>query len=83
MQDPFRLKSKGLELPCTEHFEITPSANYLSKIPRCLYVLVSGDVVIEDSKGVQVTYSSVPVGIFPFRPVKVRVGTTATVVGWQ
>jgi len=69
--------------PASKHAAITPSTTALSPLPKCLYVAVAGDLVIEDSAGTTVTYEDVPVGIFPFRPTKVKSGTTATVLRWD
>ena len=81
-KDRFGLAEEGLDSPCTEQYTITPGTNYLAQIPRCLYIAVAGNLVIEDSRGVQITYVGVDTGIFPFRAARVLSGTTATVIGW-
>lgn len=84
MADRFETYSAGLTGPASRHFAITPANTDLAFRPRCLMVTATGDVVIQDELGVNVTYAAVPAyTLLPFRAVQVRTGTTATVVGWD
>lgn len=84
MPDNFANHGSGLSSPATRHYAITPANTDLVDRPRALLVTVSGDVVVRDEAGVNITYPAVPAyTILPFRAVQVRTGTTATVVGWE
>jgi hypothetical protein len=67
--------------PGTRHATVTPSADNLPS-HRALYVAVTGDMTIVDENGVSITYSAVPVGLFPFGATKIT-AATATVVMWS
>jgi hypothetical protein len=82
MEDPFNSYPVQLDSPASRHFTITPGNSDLTQLPRMLYVQATGNLVMRDSAGTDVTYA-VEVGqILPFRPRQVRTGTTATVIGW-
>lgn len=82
MADPFQSHSSGLSSPATRHFTITPANSDLSIRPRSLFVTVTGDVVVRDEGGTDITYAAVPAYTeIPIRAMQVRTGTTATVVG--
>ena len=66
-----------LDSPATKHFVVTPSSTELTILPRALYIGTSGDLVIEDINGLEVTYVSVS-GILPIRCTKVLATTTAS-----
>ena len=83
MADIFSGNAVGLTSPATRHFAITPADSDMAQVPRCISCTVSGNVVIRDAGGVDVTYPMVAGDWMPFRAVQVRVtGTTATVIGW-
>lgn len=82
MPDPFASNAPGLTSPARRHFAITPADADLAIIPRALFCTVSGNVVIRDEGGADVTYALVAGDILPFHAVQVRSSTTATVVGW-
>lgn len=74
----------SIDAPASRHYAITPANSDLAIRPRALMVTVTGDVIIQDELGVNVTYAAVPAyTLLPFRAVQVRTGTTATVVGWD
>lgn len=84
MPDRFELHGAGLDAPAFRHYAITPANTDLAVRPRALMVTATGDVVIQDEAGVNITYPAVPAyTLLPFRAVQVRTGTTATVVGWD
>ena len=60
---------------------ITPhDTNTIDPMPEALEVTAAGSLTIEDRNGNEISWSSVPVGRLPFRPVRVKAtGTTATV----
>ena len=67
------------------HFAITPSNDTnLTIQPRAIRVGASGNVVLRDGAGVDVTYAVIAGEVITFRPVRVlATGTTATgLVGW-
>lgn len=85
MSDPFKSHSKGLTAPADQHFAITPNDSAdLAVIPRAIRVGGSGDIVLRDKGGVDVTYPAVAGEVLIFRAVRVlATGTTATnLVGW-
>lgn len=74
----------GRTVPKSKHRTLTPDNNTdLDPVPAVLYVTVTGDVEIIDSDGTAVTYSAVPVGLFPFSAKRLGEATTATVVAWN
>lgn len=84
MTDRFANKITRMTDPANEHFVITPANSDLPRRPRSLWILTSGDVIIRDRAGVDITYPAVPAHtLMPFRGTQVRVGTTATLVGWD
>lgn len=69
--------------PGENHAAITPGSSAIDPRPRALYVGGAGDVVIEDQRGVSVTYTVAAGAVIPFRAVKVTASTTATnIVAW-
>lgn len=81
MTDPFSHLDVELDSPAEDGFAITPDAT--APLPhgtcRAIYVGVTGNIALVTSRGSSVTFSNVPVGIFPVRAAAVRVsGTTAT-----
>lgn len=82
MADPFALSATGLTSPARVHFAITPADADLATIPRAIFCTVAGNVIIRDRTGADITYPVVAGDQLPFHAVQVRVGTTATVVGW-
>lgn len=81
MIDGYKNNGQDRSAPADIHFIITPANVDLEIKPRALYVISEGDLILRDQTGVDITYT-VAVGLLPFRPVQVRVGSTATVVGW-
>ena len=75
------MKQHGSD-PGTRHFSITPGADDLAIVPRAPYIETGGDLVIEDSEGITITYTVSTGQVFPFRATKIKGGTTATVIGW-
>jgi hypothetical protein len=58
---------------------VTPSDATVFATTRALYVGVSGDVAVQMADGQTVTFTAVPVGIFPVQVIQVlSTGTTAT-----
>jgi len=84
MADIFEYHSKGLQSPADIHFAIVPSDGAdLPFVPRAIFCAASGNAVLRDRAGVDVTYQMTAGQILPFRPVRVLdTGTTATLVGW-
>ena len=70
--------SPSLTTPIEEWVEVTPSDTAISPRPRALWVETSGAVVMEDTAGTTETFT-LPTGLHPFRPSKIKSGTTATV----
>ena len=65
----------------SHHVAITPSSSPLSQ-EMAIFTLTTGDVVVEDDSGQQLTYAGYPA--FQFIPVvcsKVLAATTASVIG--
>jgi len=62
-------------------FAITPGTSNLATPPSALYVDAPGALVVRGSDSVDVTFNVVAGQILPIRPVQVRTGTTATVIG--
>lgn len=84
MADRFETNMAALDSPASRHFAITAANTDLAFRPRALLVTVTGDVVIRDETGIDITYPAVPAyTVLPFRAIQVRAGTTATVVGWD
>jgi hypothetical protein len=66
----------------TRQVPITASNDTVYSPTVNVFVAVTGDVVIEDAQGTIITYPALAAGTYaPCRARKVRVGTTATVVG--
>lgn len=58
---------------------VTPSDSTVLVNTRGLYVGTSGNLVVEMADGQTVTFTSVPIGIFPIQVTKVlSTGTTAS-----
>jgi hypothetical protein len=75
--------------PATIHEEITPSdtidlldGNNEPRF-RALYVTAEGDLSLMDTSGITVVYPVAAGQILPFRPKRVMVASTASVVGWR
>ena len=69
--------------PCSFHFEITPDdTTPLNPIPRAVYVVSSGNLVVKDPANTVITYAVTAGAIIPFRPYIITTATTATVIGW-
>ena len=83
MADRFEGTSSGISGPATRHYAITPANSDMAVRPRALYVTVSGDLVLRDEAGTDVTYAVTAGQVITFRALQVRTGTTATVVGWD
>lgn len=82
MADLFQGMSAGLDSPANRHFAITAADADMAIIPRSIRCSVGGTAIIRDAGGVDVTYTLVAGEILPFRAVQVRVGSTATLIGW-
>lgn len=84
MADPFLTFAPGLSDVAMRHFAVTPSdSTDLAIKPRALYCMVSGNAVIRDEAGTDITYPLTAGQILPFRGVRIlATNTTATVVGW-
>lgn len=67
------------EFPRT-HETITPSANLLAKGPAMIYAGTSGNLVVEDTNGTQITYAVQAGDILPVLVRKVLAATTVTQV---
>jgi hypothetical protein len=66
--------NEGLAVVTSDNTDITNYDQW-----RGVYVGVSGDIVLNDWNDVTLTFKSVPVGFFPFRPKRIKTtGTTAT-----
>lgn len=67
------------------HYQIAPNNNTpLNPRPRSIYCRVAGDIVIEDRRGVALTYTMAAGDILPFRGHIVRVtGTSGTFYAWN
>lgn len=73
--------SDGGIAPAHRWFAITPGTSNLGTVPDSLYVSVAGDLVVRGSDGVDATFAVHAGQILPIRPIQVRTGTTATVIG--
>ena len=83
MVDKFKSFAVGRTSPGVVHAALTPDDDTdINPRPRALYIAVAGDVELIDENGVAITYPSVPVGPFPFSPVRLGEATAATVIGW-
>lgn len=70
-----------LESPADRWAVLTPSDTVdVADIPKAIFVTVAGDLVIRGADGVQQSFP-VTVGVWPLRPTRVMLATTATVVG--
>jgi hypothetical protein len=84
MRDKFSHLVTKMDHPGNEHYIITPANENLVRRPRALWILTAGDVVLQDKAGTVITYPAVPAHtLIVFRPTQVRVGTTATLAGWD
>lgn len=60
---------------------VTPSDATIIPIPRALYVGTTGDLAVTMADGQVVTFTAVPVGIFPIQVTQVRsTNTTASTI---
>lgn len=85
MTDTFKAAARGLSDPGVTHYAITPSDSVdLPNIPRVIYILTDGNVVVRDRSGVDITYPVTAGQILPFSAVRIlATSTTATMVGWE
>lgn len=83
MADRFSSYAKGTASPATNHYAIIPANSDLPTMPRLIYVNSPGTLVIRDIAGVDYTYTVMAGQVLNFRALQVRIGTTATVVGWD
>lgn len=84
MRDPFTSLHPGLSDPGSSHVVLKPNDDAdIDPVPRALWIATAGDVAIRDAAGTDLIYRHVPVGVFPFRPVRLLEATTATVIGWR
>lgn len=85
MSDRYETTAIGMTGPATRHYAITPSDSAdLPVRPRAIYCKASGDIVIRDDDGTQITYTLAAGDVLPIRAVRIlATGTTATVVGWD
>ena len=84
MADNFVQVSKSMESPATRHYAITPNdSTPMANRPRALYVLTTGNLVLQDELGTSLTYPVVAGQVVTFRALYVKTASTATVVGWE
>lgn len=83
MADNFEKYQETLTAPATRHYAITAADTDLAVVPRALYVLTAGDLVIRDEQGTDITYPVTAGQLIVFRGRQVRAASTATVVGWD
>lgn len=85
--DDFASESQALHSPAINGVAITPNdseaaflaANPTFQVTRGIYVGTSGNLTVVMAGGQTVTYSNVPVGLWPWRVKQVlATGTTAT-----
>lgn len=79
--DNFDSFKPGFNAPAGDGFAITPhNTNELTRVPRALYIGVSGTVVLTTPAGNDLTFVNLPSGsILSVRCTKVKAtGTTAT-----
>lgn len=84
MTDTFALYNVGMTGPATNHYEITPSDTVdLPTRPRAIYCKTDGNAVLQDTGGVNVTYTVTAGQVLDLRATRVlATGTTATLVAW-
>lgn len=69
--------------PAEDYVTISPSdtTNFVDGTCRGIYVGVTGNIAVVNEIGSVVTFSNVPVGIFPVRAIRVNsTNTTATML---
>ena len=69
--------------PALDCRAITPGPAALNPTPRALYFATGGNVVVQSAGADAATTATVPVNggqILPLRPLRILVGTTATVI---
>jgi hypothetical protein len=65
--------------PAYDGVAITPSDATIIPVTRSIYVGVTGNIAVRMASGNSVTYSNVPVGVFPIQVDMVKsTSTTAT-----
>lgn len=69
--------SSWLSSPARVAVAVSPSDSTILTNVRGLYIGGSGDLVVTMDGG-DVTFSSVPIGVLPICPTKVKAATTAT-----
>jgi len=79
MVDRFKHHGAGLSDPSQRYYDVTPGAGDLPEWPRALWIGGEGDVTVEGSDGVSVTFTAV-VGLLPIRPVKVTAATATGII---
>lgn len=80
MSDSFRAAEASSP---SKHFYLATKSDTvdLPRLPKALYVNVTGDVVVNNLDDVSVTFTAVPAGtILPIRAKRLLLATTATVV---
>ena len=80
MSDSFRAAEASSP---SKHFYLASEndSTDLPRLPKALYVSVTGDVVVHNLDGVSVTFPAVPAGtILPIRAKRLLTATTATVI---
>lgn len=83
MTDAWAGGSTPISGPAENHAAVTPGDTVITPRPRALYVGGAGTVVIEDQRGVSVTYTAQAGAVIPFRAIKVTAASTATnIVAW-
>jgi len=82
MADPFESYAAGLTSPAYRHFTVTPANADMAIRPRAIYVATDGALIMRDDLGADITYAVIAGQVLPFRPLQIRTGTTATVIGW-
>ena len=83
--DEFSSHTAGLTTPATRHFTILPNDNIdLAILPRVIYCQSTGNIVIRDQHGTDISYSMIAGDQLNFRGVRVlSTGTTGTFYGWS
>lgn len=80
-----RFSANTLTLPGTRHALVVPDDdNDLPWQPRTIYCAATGDVVMRDEFGTDLTYPMVAGQFLVFRPARIlATNTTATVFMWD
>jgi len=80
MADTFESFTHGVESPASHWADVTPhDTNELASRPRAIDCAVSGNAVIVDADGSEITIVLTAGTLYPVRPVIIKsTGTTAT-----